>query len=86
MNADGIQGLGLFSLQVPVYEIPRLRANTRPRPTSMASRLPKWWKGKESPTAAPTPAIVNAVLDAAAWLGVTLLDIHLSSMEVWPAI
>ncbi|MCI0784893.1 MAG: hypothetical protein J4O03_01245 [Chloroflexi bacterium] len=50
----------------------------------MASRLPKWWK--ESPTAAPIPAVVNGVLDAAAWLGVTLLDIHLTSMEVWPAI
>ena len=40
----------------------------------------------ESPTVAAVPAVVNAVVDALAHLGVTHLDIPLTPEKVWRAI
>ena len=65
--------------QLPVFTLDR---TVTPSPHN-----PLGAKGMgESPTVAAVPAVVNAVVDALAHLGVTHLDIPLKPEKVWRAI
>ena len=72
------------------YAMPRahqLPAFTLDRMATPSPHNPLGAKGMgESPTVAATPAIVNAVVDALAHLGVTHLDIPLTPEKVWRGI